>query len=32
LAPKGDPRPLVDEMAAQIGSDTVAPGEHLTLP
>jgi len=25
LAPKGDPRPLVDEMAAQIGSDTVAP-------
>ena len=32
LTPNGDPRPVVDRLAAQIGSDTVVPGEHLTLP
>ena len=32
IDPTGDPRPLVDRLAAQIGSDTVVPGEHLTLP
>jgi nucleoid-associated protein YgaU len=30
--PAGDPRPLVARLAAQIGSDTVVPGEHLVLP
>ncbi len=30
--PSGDPRPLVARLAAQIGSDTVVPGEHLVLP
>jgi hypothetical protein len=30
--PTGDPRPLVAQLAAQIGSYTVIPGEQLTLP
>ena len=30
--PSGDPRPLVARLAAQIGSDTVVPGEQLVLP
>jgi LysM domain len=30
--PSGDPRPLVSRLAAQVGSDTVVPGEHLVLP
>ena len=28
----GDPRVLVAQMADQLGSDTVIPGEHLVLP
>ena len=30
--PTADPRPLVAQLAAQIGSDTVVPGEQLVLP
>ncbi len=30
--PAGDPRPLVSRLAAQVGSDTVVPGERLVLP
>jgi hypothetical protein len=30
--PSGDPRPLVAEMASQLGSDTVQPGERITVP
>ena len=30
--PTGDPRPLVAKMAAQIGSDSVVPGERIVLP
>ena len=32
LDPSSDPRPLVAEMAAQVGGDTVVPGERLRLP
>ncbi len=32
LDPGGDPRPLVTQLAAQVGSDTVVPGERLSLP
>jgi len=32
LDPGGDPRPLVAKLAAQVGGDTVVPGEHLVLP
>jgi len=32
LDPSGDPRPVVAKLAAQVGSDTVAPGEQLVLP
>jgi hypothetical protein len=30
--PSGDPRPLVAKLAAQVGSDTVVPGERVVLP
>jgi len=30
--PAADPRPLVSRMAAETGSDTVYPGERLTIP
>ena len=30
--PSGDPRPLVAKLAAQTGSDTVAPGQKIDLP
>jgi hypothetical protein len=30
--PSGDPRPLVAKLAAQVGSDTVVPGERIVLP
>jgi hypothetical protein len=30
--PNGDPRPIVSQLAAQLGSYTVIPGELLTLP
>jgi nucleoid-associated protein YgaU len=30
--PSGDPRPLVSKMEAQTGSDTVTPGQHITVP
>ena len=30
--PTADPRPLVAKMAAEIGSDTVQPGERITVP
>jgi hypothetical protein len=30
--PTGDPRPLVSQMEAQTGSDTVSPGQHITVP
>jgi hypothetical protein len=32
LDPAADPRPLVAQLAAQVGSETVHPGEHLVLP
>jgi nucleoid-associated protein YgaU len=30
--PTADPRPMVAQLAAQLGSDTVVPGERVTLP
>ncbi len=30
--PSADPRPLVARLAAQVGSDTVVPGEQLRVP
>ncbi len=30
--PTGDPRPLVSQLASRLGTDTVVPGEQLTLP
>ncbi len=30
--PTADPRPLVARLAAQTGSDSVVPGEHIVLP
>lgn len=30
--PGADPRPLVDRLAAQLGTDTVEPGEQIALP
>jgi hypothetical protein len=32
VAPGGDPRPLVAELASKIGSARVVPGERITLP
>ncbi len=32
LDPSGDPRPLVQQMAADSGSYTIVPGERLSLP
>ena len=32
LDPSGDPRPVTAQLAAQVGSDTVVPGERLVLP
>lgn len=32
LDPGGDPRPLVAALEAQVGSDTLQPGERLRLP
>ncbi|HUY20880.1 MAG TPA: LysM peptidoglycan-binding domain-containing protein [Acidimicrobiales bacterium] len=32
LDPSGDPRPLVAQLAAEVGGDTVVPGEHVVLP
>ena len=30
--PSGDPRPLVERMAAEIGTYQVVPGEHVAIP
>ena len=30
--PSGDPRPIVGQLAAQLGGYTVVPGELLTIP
>jgi hypothetical protein len=32
LDPTGDPRPVVARLAAQVGTETPAPGERLVLP
>jgi len=32
LDPTGDPRPVVAQLAAQVGSETVVPGDQLVLP
>jgi LysM domain len=32
VSPTRDPRPLVAQMASQLGSDTVVPGERITVP
>jgi nucleoid-associated protein YgaU len=32
VAPSADPRPLVAELAARTGSDTVTPGETILVP
>ena len=32
LEPSADPRPLVVQLAAQTGSETVVPGERIDLP
>jgi hypothetical protein len=30
--PSADPRPIVAQLSAQTGSDTVVPGERIILP
>jgi hypothetical protein len=30
--PTGDPRPLVAQLEQQTGSDSVTPGQHITVP
>ena len=30
--PTGDPRPLVSQMAAELGTYTIVPGEQVTVP
>lgn len=30
--PSGDPRPLVADMAREVGGDTIFPGQRLVLP
>ncbi len=30
--PTADPRPMVAQLASQLGTDTVVPGEQITLP
>ena len=32
LDPSGDPRPVVAQLATQVGGDNVVPGEQLVLP
>ncbi len=32
LDPNGDPRPVVAQLATQVGGDNVVPGEQLVLP
>ncbi len=32
LDPAGDPRPVVAQLSAQLGGDTVVPGERVVLP
>jgi hypothetical protein len=32
LDPAGDPRATTDALAAQVGGDSVVPGEHIALP
>ncbi len=32
LDPDGDPRPIVAQLEAQVGSDTLQPGERIHLP
>jgi nucleoid-associated protein YgaU len=32
LDPQGDPRPVMNALARQVGGDTVRPGEKLLLP
>jgi hypothetical protein len=32
VSPTSDPRPLVARMASQLGSQTVVPGERITVP
>jgi hypothetical protein len=32
VSPTSDPRPLVAQMASQLGSETVVPGERITVP
>jgi hypothetical protein len=32
LDPTGDPRPVVAKLEAEVGGDSVVPGEQLTLP
>jgi len=32
LDPRGDPRVVVDELAAEVGGDRIVPGQRLLLP
>ncbi|MGA2520805.1 MAG: LysM domain-containing protein [Acidimicrobiales bacterium] len=32
LDPTGDPRPVVAQLAAEVGGDSVVPGERVVLP
>jgi len=32
MDPTGDPRPVVAQLAAELGTYTVVPGEQITLP
>ena len=30
--PSGDPRPIVSQLASELGTYTVVPGEQVTIP
>jgi Tfp pilus assembly protein FimV len=32
LTPSGDPRPIVDQLEAEVGGTTLEPGSHLLVP
>jgi hypothetical protein len=32
MDPNGDPRPIVSQLAAELGSYSIVPGEQVTLP
>ncbi|RIZ71108.1 MAG: LysM peptidoglycan-binding domain-containing protein, partial [Methylococcales bacterium] len=32
MDPSGDPRPIVSQLASELGTYSVIPGEQITLP